>query len=244
MSAEVARKYFGTLTEEVVRDGVHACVNLLSLGLLRSSSGAMDPDAWLETLRSDGVRGVSRMAVDMIKACDALPDYPVVFAPKESGRPSLLLSWLSYASKAGPARAYGYLSRETDERVQTQSLIRLAEWLFANTASGRIARRNMDQFFGFGGDSPDADVAIHQILSLACGIKKSDPYAATAFSDEGPDMEPQEMEIVRLAPKPLAAARLRYEELVAKIPRELHGALRFRGQTWFERYVVGAAKKN
>jgi hypothetical protein len=69
MSAEVTRKYFGALTEEAVRDGVEACVNLLSIGLLRSTSGGIDPEGWLQTLRGSGVRGVSKLAVPMLFSC-------------------------------------------------------------------------------------------------------------------------------------------------------------------------------
>ena len=68
MVSEVTRKYFGMLTEEAVRDGLAACINLLSIGLLRASSGAIEPEIWLQALQTGGIRGASKLAVELIKA--------------------------------------------------------------------------------------------------------------------------------------------------------------------------------
>ncbi len=241
MSAEIARKYFGTLTEDAVRDGVEACVNLLSIGLLRSSAGGIEPEAWLQTLRTEHVRGVSKLAVELIKTCDALPDYSVIFAGKEALRPSILMPLLSLASKAGAVRATNYLTRETAQRIEVKRLIDLAEWLLANTPSGRVARRDMDSVFGFGNETPDADIVIHHIVTLACGVAKTDPYA-DSVNEEPPDMHPPEFEVTRLGPRLLAAARLRYDALVAKIPLKLQPALVLKNQTWFDRFILPTAK--
>ena len=118
MVSEVTRKYFGMLTEEAVRDGLAACINLLSIGLLRASSGAIEPEIWLQALQTGGIRGASKLAVELIKACDALPDYALVFAPKEAARPSLLLSLFAYAAKTDALKAYGHLMRETAQRTE------------------------------------------------------------------------------------------------------------------------------
>ncbi|MDB6155195.1 MAG: hypothetical protein JWL90_3648 [Chthoniobacteraceae bacterium] len=240
MSAEVARKYFGALTEEAVRDGVEACVNLLSIGLLRSTSGGIEPAAWLQTFRAAGVRGVSKLAVELIKACDALPDYALVYSAKDEFRPSLLLQLLSQASKHGPARAYVFLMRETAERTEIKRQIQLAEWLLGNTSTGRIARRDMDRFFGT--DSPDAEAAIHHVISLSCGAAKIDPYAESFNEDGPPEIAPHDLQVTRLAPKRLAEARKRYEDLVERIPADLRAALLFREKTWFDRFVLPTAR--
>jgi hypothetical protein len=244
MSAEVARKYFGALTEDAVRDGVEGTVNLLSLGLLRASSSGIDPAQWVQTMRAAGVRGVSKLAVELIKACDALPDYAAVYAGKDEFRPSLLLLLLSYASKNGAVRAYNFLLRETAERAEVQRLIDLAEWLFTNTSSGRIARRDLERFFGT--DTPDAETAIHHILTLACGVAKADPYAESSMTGDGPpETWTHDLAVSRLPPKRLSEARARYEALVQQIPAELRPALVFRGSSWFERFILpkaGASK--
>lgn len=245
MAAEVARKYFGALTEDAVRDGVEATVNLLSIGLLYSTSGGVDPASWLQSMQDGGVRGVSRLAVERIKACDALPDYAAVYAGKDGFRPSLLLQLFSIAAKQDPSRAYTFLLRETDERTEVQRVIRLAEWLFANTSSGRIARRDLERFFGT--ESPEAEAAIHHILTLACGVAKADPYAAPSMEDDAPfDFEPQDLPVTRLPALRLAEARVRYDELVEKIPADLRAALIFRGKSWFDRFLLlkGRAKKS
>ncbi|HEX8312619.1 MAG TPA: hypothetical protein VF614_14955 [Chthoniobacteraceae bacterium] len=236
MSAEVARKYFGALTEEAVRDGVDACVNLLSIGLLRSTSGGVDPAAWLQTLRATGVRGVSKLAVELIKACDALPDFPVVYAGKDEFRPSLLLLVLSQASRNGPNAAYNYLLRETAERQEVERTIKLAEWLFANTASGRIARRDLETFFG--AESPEAEAAIHHILTLACGVVKVDPYAEPSTEDHPPEVFGYDLPVSRLPARALKEARQRYDELVARIPGELAPALTSGEKPWFDRFII------
>ena len=241
MAAEVARKYFGTLTEEAVRDGVGACVTLLSIGLLRSTSGAIEPEVWLQTMRKEGVRGVSKLAVELIKACDALPDHEVIFAPPQTLRPSLLLSLLSHASKAGISRAYTYLMRETAQRSETKRMIGLAEWLLANTPSGRVARRDMDTAFGFGNETPDAEIVIHHVLSLVCGVAKHDPYS-DSLEDDPPEMGPPDFQVTSLGPLLLAAARKRYDELLAKIPSELKPALFFKNVSWFDRFIVPTRK--
>lgn len=241
MSAEVARKYFGALTEDAVRDGVEACINLLSIGLLRSTSGGIDPVAWLETMRAVGVRGVSKLAVELIKACDALPSFATVYAGKDEFRPSLLLLLLSDASRNGAVHAYGFLLRETAERTEVKRLIALAEWLFANTPSGRVTRRDLESFFGT--DSPEAEIAVHHILSLACGIAKADPYADSSVDEDSPpEMMACDLQITRLPAKRLGEARKRYEELTGKIPTELRAALFFRGVSWFDRFILPKGK--
>lgn len=237
MTAEVARKYFGAQTEEAVRDGLEATVNLLSIGLLRSSSGGVDPEAWVQTMQTAGVRGVSKLAVELIKACDALPDYSAVYAGVDQFRPSLLLQLLSRASKFGAARAYEFLLRETAERTEVKRLIDLAEWLFANTASGRIARRDLESRFGT--DSPDGESVIYHVLTLSCGVAKATPYAAATFSEDGPpEIMGEEMPVCRLPAARYAEARQRYDELVEKIPAELWPALEFRGASWFDRFIA------
>lgn len=241
MTAEVARKYFGALTEDAVRDGLEATVNLLSMGLLRSTDGAVDPAEWVQTLRSAGVRGVSKLAVELIKTCDALPDYSAVFAGVDQYRPSLLLLLLSHASKQGAARAYSFLQRETAERREVKRLIALAEWLFANTASGRIARRNLETFFGT--ESPEAEQVLYHTLSLACGVAKADPYAEPSLTDDGPpEMMADEMPVHRLTAQRYTEARKRYEDLVEKIPADLREALAFGGIGWFDRFIQRKGK--
>jgi hypothetical protein len=240
MSAEVARKYFGALTEDSVRDGVEATINLLSIGLLHSTAGGIEPELWLQTMRAAGVRGISKIAVELIKACDALPDYAAVYAGQDEFRPSLLLLVLSYASRSGAERAYRFLLRETTERTEVQRLIHLAEWLFAHTATGRISRRDLDRFFGT--DTPDADTAIHRILTLACGVTKLDPFKELS-TESPPELMSDLLPISRLPAKRLAEARVRYEELVQKIPAEFRQALMFRGTSWFDRFILPMQRK-
>ena len=240
MSAEIARKYFGTLTEEVVRDGVNACVNLLSIGLLKSTSGTVEPVAWLQTLRATGVRGVSRLAVEMVKACDSLPTYALVSNTAAAPAPSFLLPLLAYASRNGPARAYSYLVSELEDRTDFKRSIDLANWLTANTPSGRVIQRSMSESFGY--ESPDADEVIHRILSLACGIAKVDPFAETNFSEEESEMILPELPVTTLGPNLLAEARRRYDAVVAKIPSPLRLALIYNTSTWFDRFIVPSTK--
>ncbi len=235
MSAEIARKYFGTLTEEAVRDGVEACVTLLSIGLLRTSSGAIEPEAWLQTMRAAGVRGISKAAVDLIKECDALPDMAAVNATDEITPPSLLMFLLAHASKSGAARAYAYLMRERSQRIENKRMVELADWLLANTPSGRIARRDMEAAFGF--SSPDAEVVIDFILSLVVGISKKDPYADVL--EEGPP----ESGVVHLGPRLLAGARSRYDAVLKHIPPQLKPALILHEETWFNRFVLPSRGK-
>jgi hypothetical protein len=166
-----------------------------------------------------------------------LPDYAAVYAGRDEFRPSLLLLVLSYASRSGAERAYRFLLRETNERTEVQRLIRLAEWLFANTPTGRISRRDLERFFG--SDTPDADTAIHRILTLACGVTKLDPFSELATSAEHPpEMMSELLPISRLPAKRFGEARVRYEELVQKIPAALRPALIYRGVSWFDRFIL------
>ena len=239
MVSEVTRKYFGMLTEEAVRDGLAACINLLSIGLLRASSGAIEPEIWLQALQTGGIRGASKLAVELIKACDALPDYALVFAPKEAARPSLLLSLFAYAAKTDALKAYGHLMRETAQRTEIKRQIELAEWLLNHTSSGRVARRDMDAAFGLGADSLDAETVIHRMLSLACGVTKRD--VSMDFEAE-PDMAAMEFPVTKLGPKLLAQARQLYDELELKIPEHLRLALLLNQVSWFDRFIQPARK--
>lgn len=240
MAAEVARKYFNALTEDAVRDGVEGTINLLSIGLLYSTEGRPEPELWLQTMRAMGVRGVSKRAVELIKTCDALPDYAAVYAGRDEYRPSLLLQVFSYAVRSGAERAYAFLLRETSDRTEVQRLIHLAEWLLANTATGRIARRDLDRFFGT--ETPDADAVIHRILSLACGVTKIDPFKEVSM-DEEPEPFSDLLPISRLPAKRRAEARVRYEELVQKIPADLRPALIYHDVAWFDRFILPTQRK-
>jgi hypothetical protein len=239
MTVEVTRKYFGMLTDESVRDGLDACVNLLSIGLLQSTSGTLEPELWLQTLHTEGIRGVSKLAVTQIKTCDALPDYAEVFSKNEVPRPSLLLSLFAHAAKSDATQAYRYLAREIAQRTEIKRQINLAEWLLNQTPSGRTIRRDMESHFGFGGESPDADLAIHRVLFLACGCAKPKPYAESL--DEDFDKIP-ELPVIRLAATAFAEAKQRYEELELKIPAELRPALLLHNVSWFDRFILPAKK--
>ncbi len=245
MSAEIARKYFRTLTDEDVRDGFNACVNLLSIGLLRSTTGAIEPAAWIQTLRAIGVRGVSRLTVEMIKACDSLPaDSLAPYAPlsttPDAAARSYLHRLLPTASREGPIRAYAALQVETDTRADFKRSIDLAQWLTANPPIARVVLRSMTESFDW--EHLSADEVIHRILSVACGVAKANSFAEPDLAE--PDTAFLEFPVTTLGPNLFAAARRRYDDLVAKIPSPLRLALIHGESTWFDRYIIPSAKSS
>lgn len=244
MVVEVTKKFFGSLTDQQVRQGLDATIALLSLGLFVSTKGGVDPEAWLTALQTDGVQGASKRAVELVKQCSVLPEEDTLWMENDLAagnaddkRRTLLLRTIAM----GPDNfsGYRYLVDEIERRQGALRSIKLAEWLLDNTTTGRIVKKNVEDIFGY--PHPQSDEVCYHMIPRLCGVpEKLLPSLESAFLQE----EDKEQDI-RLAGKAYETAQKRYDALVKTIPAPLQPALFYNGKSWFDRFISkGKAKKN
>ena len=238
MVAEVTKKFFGSVTDQQVRKGLDATIALLSIGLLDLTGGGIDPEEWVDFLRSSGLQGTSKRAVALIKQCSVLPEEDLIFNEDDNSlgedrRRSLLMRAVSIGT------GYKYLIEETARRQANQRNIRLAEWLLKETTTGRIVRKQIEDIFGHA--HPLADEIFFHLIPRACGIsEKSIPSMETVYMESSRD---DTSKAIQLIPKEYKGAKALYLKLVARIPADIQPALLHQGESWFDRFVSSGAAK-
>jgi hypothetical protein len=162
MVAEASRKFVSTLTVSNIRDGLNLTIEILSLGLYCSTAGVIDPDAWLLNLRNLGIRGVSKLAIDRVRACAPASEENTVSSSPEhedlSRRDLLVL-----CAKNG----YPFL-------VERQ----LARWLIDHTMAGRSIKSNTAGTVGE--DATPTDLYFY-IFSRQCAISERALQASIGY---------------------------------------------------------------
>ena len=215
MVVEVSRKFYGSLTTETVRKGLNTTVGILSLGLHHSTSGAVDPEAWLTQLRTTGIKAISKQAIDLVKECAALPDSD--FLAGSGGYGPTARDLLLTSAKEGYASLIGKIA----DRRMNQRAVGLAKWLLENSTVGRIARRSPKETIG---ENALADDVFFFVLARECAIS----------ADRLPT---DDSRVIYLPAKLRKEAKQRYEEFAERIPEDLRAALLSEGKDWFERSV-------
>jgi hypothetical protein len=221
MTSELASKFFGTRSVEMIRSGLAMAVKLLGMGLLEQSKGAPDVDLWVQSLERLGIKGVTSAAIERIKIVATLPESPVLKGLEETEPRTLLLLCTSCADAK---EAWLWLDAHAQIRREYLSSIRLAKWLLAQTPSGRVKDRNL-RHSDDGTDMLLSDEVIDEVMANICGLPRS-------LDDMGV-VEPR-----KLAPAKYREARAAYDTLVARLDAGLQRALFFGGKSWFDRYVL------
>lgn len=241
MVVEVTKKFFGSLTDQQVRKGMEATVSLLSLGLLVSSKGGIDPEGWVAKLQSVGIQGVSKLAVELVKECNALPDEEAIWMENDlaaGGNEDKRRALLLHALAAGPdnVSGYKYLQEAIRQRTANRRAIQLAEWLLDNTTAGRIVKKDVEGVFGY--PHPQSDEVCYHLIPRLCGIpeKLLPSLEADFLHAEGKEQD------IQLVGKAYDQAHKRYLELAASVPPAFQSALLYNGKSWFERFVTKATK--
>lgn len=221
MVAEITRKFHASLTMEGVRQGLRTTIGILDLGLYHTSQGAVDPELFLTTLRSDGVKGVSAAGIELAKTCANLPatDFlPLKGEPVPAGDSARDLLLAAIHGGGG----YGSLASKIDQRRKVRREIELAQWMLVHSSVGRVVHRNIEDTVG---ELPTAEDLHWYVLTRESGIPER--------------RLPKGMErLINLPPKVWTEARDRYDTFVTKIPAHLQGGLFYRGESWFERFVL------
>ena len=217
MVAEVSRKFFGALTTVTVRKGLDATIGILSLGLFHSTAGSIAPDSWVSKLREIGIKGVSKLGIDLVKQCDSLPESDFITG-KVEGIGMTTRDLLLLCAKKG----YPYLVSKIAERRANQRAIRLANWMLQHSAVGRIAQRSPDETIG---DCAMADDVFFFVLARECAI----PEEKLPENDD---------RVICLAPRLRKSAKDRYDAFVEKVPADLKSALFYNGESWFDRTIA------
>jgi len=241
MVVEVTKKFFGSLTDQQVRKGMEATVSLLSLGLLVSSEGGIDPENWVATLQSSGIQGASKRAVELVKKCNSLPEEDALWMESDlasGGSDDKRRTLLLRALAAGPDNVSGhrFLTEEIKRREANLRAIKLAEWLLDNTTTGRIVKKNVEDTFGY--PHPQSDEVCYHLIPRLCGIpeKLLPSLEADFLAAEGKDQD------IQLVGKAYDQAKQRYQALAESVPKPLQPALLYNGKSWFDRFVAKAAK--
>jgi len=228
MVAEITRKFHASLTMEGVRQGLATTIGILDLGLYHASDGAVDPALFLATLRRDGVKGLSKAGIDLAKMCASLPAtdfFPLRGEPVPEGDSARDLLLAAIHGGGG----YPSLMTKIRQRRQVRREIELAQWMLVHSSVGRVIQRNVE---GTVGELPTAEDLHWYVLTREAGIPER--------------RLPKELErLIHLPPKVWSEAKERYDAFVARIPPGLQGGLLYRGESWFERFVLRAepAKK-
>lgn len=221
MVAEITRKFHVSLTMEGVRQGLATTIGILDLGLYRASDGAVDPALFLATLRRDGIKGLSTAGIDLAKLCASLPAtdfFPMQGEPVPEGDSARDLLLGAIHGGGG----YKSLISRIEQRRQVRREIELAQWMLAHSSVGRVIQRNVE---GTVGELPTAEDLHWYVLTREAGIPER--------------RLPKGLErLIHLPPKVWGEARERYDAFVAKIPPDLQGGLLYRGETWFDRFVL------
>jgi hypothetical protein len=221
MTAELAAKFFGTRSVEMIRSGLAMSIKLLGMGLLEQSKGAVDVAAWMQALERLGMKGVTSTVIERIKLVATLPESPMLSGLEETEPRTLLLLCTSCADAK---EAWLWLAAHAQIRRENLSSIRLARWLLAQTPSGRVKDRNL-RHSDEGNDMLLSDEVIHEILANVCGLPRG-------YDDLGV------VEPCKLAPAKYRDARVAYDALVARLDEGHQKALMFAGKSWFDRYVL------
>lgn len=219
MVAEVTRKFHGALTAECVRRGLETAIGILGIGLLKSTAGERTPERLLEALRTHGIRGASKLGVELVKECHALPESGFLFEDAAGSYGTSLQQLLLESAKGG----YDALVHRMEERRAVRREVDLARWLLVHSSVGRLIQRDRE---GTVGDIAMADEVIFYVLLRECGA---------------PLPKDEMAQSVRLTPKPRNAARERYQRFVEKIPADLKPALFHHGASWFDRVILPSA---
>jgi hypothetical protein len=227
MTAELSAKFFGTRSVEMIRSGLAMSVKLIGMGLLEQSKGVPDVAAWVQALERLGIKGVTSIVIERIKTVAVLPESPMLKGLQETEPRTLLLLSTSCADAKD---AWLWLDSHALSRREFLSSIRLANWLLAQTPSGRVKDRNL-RHSDDGTDMLLSDEVINEVMANICGLpRKKDDMGV--------------IESCTLSAAKYRAALDAYNALVSRLDAGLQRALFYDGKSWFDRYVSqGKVKK-
>ncbi len=223
LTAELATKFFGTRSVEMLRSGLGMAIKLLGMGMLEQTKGTPDVAAWLQALERLGMKGLTTAAIERFKIVATLPESPVLEGAEETSPRTLLLLATSCADAKA---AWLWLEKHAETRRQYLGSLRLAKWLLTQTPSGRVKAQNL-RHSDAGSDMLLADEVIDEIMANICGLPRP--------KDDMGIIEP-----CRLAAAKHREARSAYEALVTRLDEGLRRALLFNGRSWFDRFVLEA----
>jgi hypothetical protein len=255
---EIARKFYGSLTNLSVNAGCQTAEYLLSMALLFESEGSYDPEQWLTLLRTKRLHGLSAVIIARFKACHALPVTPASLrqnqaragakkseAMSESVK-DLILNHIQICRTKGVSAAYQHLIQLTQTRQSYVDEEEFFRWLIEHTEAGKPVLKAYHQ-------SPVeieamCEELIRDILIRILPLpEKQVPLLSFHFESMLYASDQTESEVVQdfasaikieLSPPQHAAAKEAYEKFAARVPAEFTQFLQVGGQSWFDYYVV------
>jgi len=249
MVIELSRKLYGAATTGMLQNGLDAAVNLLSIGLLHTTKGGIEPDRWLATLKGLGIKGVSKIVTDLVKACDAITPRHMVAVHGQveyETTPASRLNMIQRLVEKSPKAAYKDLLSDMADRNEGQNDYKLGRWLIQNTPQGTLIKSRCFEMFGT--ESAQFDEVCDFILPRVCQIPADllahpgEIYADQGFASHDLDKNHLDSRYY-LTARAFNTSKHAYDAFVKKLPPGYASQLNYRGQTWFDRTVVLSTKE-
>lgn len=258
---EIARKFYGSLTDLSVNAGCSTADYLLSMALLFESEGRYDPELWLSLLRTKRLHGLSAVVIARFKACNNLPATPASLRQNQAKAGSkksealqesvkvLLLHHIEICKKKGPHAGYQHLIQLTHTRQSHVDEEKFFRWLIEHTAAGKPVLMAYHK-------SPlemeaMCEELIRDILFRVLKLPSTQlpplsfNFESTLYANdhgESAVVEDFSAEIkIKLSPPEYAQAKQEFEKFAARVPEVFAQFLQVGDQSWFDYYVVPAA---
>jgi hypothetical protein len=216
---ELSKKHFGITSEVMVEGAVQGADSLVSVALILASGRNHSDIKLSEILKSEGLRGVCAIFTKYVKE--------ITEGDGGSTSPKLVLEAFFLASSVGWNAGYRELQRLHSISENEKSMVLVKEWL-KKTPQGRILHNKPTD------DSHVTSQFIRRVLLQYCGVKDTiESDFSVNMDSDGPINI-----LIELGPIQLKSAKLRFKDLISKMPLKLRLALEpLNSISWFDENV-------
>jgi hypothetical protein len=211
----------------MVEDALQGADALVSVALIIASGRNQSDLKLSEILQREGIRGVCGVFTQYVKEITGEDTYYAT--------PKLVLNaFFNLVSLKGWNAGYRELQRLHSDSKKEKNMVLVKDWLIGNTPQGRILHRKPTD------DSHDPSQFIRRVLLQHCGLNDNieSEYDIDIESDGPITLQ------IMVGPVKLKSAKLRFNELISKMPIKLRLTLDPNsGSCWFDENVSLKEKK-
>ena len=224
---ELSRKHCGITSEVMVEAALEGAVSLLSVGLILAAGRNLTDIKFAEILKTEGIRGICSVFTQYVKeTSEGHPDYKT---PHE-----IVSNFLKVSDWNAGSKVLQHQHAEAKNEV-CKGIVK--EWLLRNTLQGRLLKKNSPLDINL---EVSTDEVIRRVLFQYCGIIDN---IETHFDIDDENDQPDHF-YTELGPIKRKSARLRYNDLISKMPLKLRLTLDpLNGKSWFDENVFLTRKE-